>query len=119
MTAPLEGFVQHRYGGIYRVLSTGKSTIDASEVVIYTHVWPFEFGTWVRPMSEWTEDRFKPLTENEVIVLRQADREKACAAITAAKAASKKPVIEVTDNCPQCGALWVDHDFGVPQPFCP
>ena len=23
------------------------------------------------------------------------------------------------DFCPKCGQLWVDHEFGVPAPFCP
>ena len=23
------------------------------------------------------------------------------------------------DYCPRCGNLWVDHEFGVPAPFCP
>lgn len=23
------------------------------------------------------------------------------------------------NKCPVCGALWEDHDFGVPHPFCP
>lgn len=26
---------------------------------------------------------------------------------------------EITENCPKCGKDWLDHEFGVPAPYCP
>jgi hypothetical protein len=53
-------YYQHRYGGIYTVdFPVVKSSIDKSEWVVYTHVWPFEKETWIRPREEWEDGRFK------------------------------------------------------------
>lgn len=54
-----KGYYQHRDGGIYHVKSVGLSSVDAkTEMVVYDHCFPFEERTWLRPIEEWTEDRF-------------------------------------------------------------
>lgn len=82
-------FVRHRDGGIYDVLCTSTSTVDLSEHVVYVHVWPFETKTWHRPLTEWTEDRFTPISSEEVTALMQTDREIVQPEITARKNARK------------------------------
>jgi hypothetical protein len=32
---------------------------------------------------------------------------------------STAEAINKVDYCPECGHHWLDHDFGVPAPFCP
>jgi hypothetical protein len=89
---PLTGkYFQHRDGGIYRVTDTGFSTIDASAVVIYVHLFPFTENTWVRPASEWTPDRFREITRKEAVDLFSENRADMQIAITAAKEARKPP----------------------------
>lgn len=56
----------HRYGGLYRVVDVGLSTVDKSEHVAYRHVYPFEQQLWIRPRAEWTAERFTPITEAEL-----------------------------------------------------
>lgn len=57
----------HRYGGLYRVVDVGQSTVDRSEHVVYLHIYPFEQQLWIRPRSEWTSDRFSPISSEEVL----------------------------------------------------
>lgn len=81
--------VQHRYGGLCTILHVGTSTVDLSEQVVYVHLFPFEQKVWVRPRSEWTDDRFRLLAPEEARELLTRDREQFKAEITANKAASK------------------------------
>ncbi|KWT98015.1 MULTISPECIES: DUF1653 domain-containing protein [unclassified Variovorax] len=85
MLTAVPTYFRHTDGGIYALTCFGKHTEDASNVVVYRHVWPFEPDTWVRPASEWLS-RFKHIPEAEVIKALKGDREAAQAAITAAKA---------------------------------
>jgi hypothetical protein len=85
MKAPLIGYVRHRDGGLYQVYGEGKSTIDASPVIVYKHIWPFEQGFWSRPSGEWTVDRFTPVTDADAAMIKMGNRELAQAAITEAK----------------------------------
>lgn len=87
--AVLAGYVQHRDGGLYRVKAHGKSTVDGSEVVIYEHIYPFEQSIWVRPMAEWTVDRFKPVSLDERYKIEGIARATLQAQITEAKRARK------------------------------
>lgn len=83
-------YYQHRYGGVYLCYGLGLSTVDKSEHVVYQHVYPFEPGIWIRPASEWTEDRFKLLTLYEMGTLLGKDRNAFQAEITYNKEQSKK-----------------------------
>lgn len=32
---------------------------------------------------------------------------------------NNKSNLNTKDYCPKCECLWEDHDFGVPEPYCP
>lgn len=84
-------FFKHRDGGIYVLIDEGKYSVDASAVVIYKHLWPFEQGMWVRPAVEFFDGRFKELTGEEyaVEIARSGNRTEAQEAVNKAKAARK------------------------------
>lgn len=82
--------VQHRDGGLYTILYQGTSTVDQSEQVVYIHLFPFEQKVWIRPRSEWTDDRFRLLPPEEARELLKRDPEEFKAEITARKAARKQ-----------------------------
>lgn len=139
--APLAGYVLHRDGGIYNIIhAKAKSSVDGSDVVVYEHVWPFEHGVWIRPLSEWTTDRFVGITTSQLIdAVKKEPQSEAQLRITTTKRARKDlaakakeeaklptttiyqaaPRIEASDVCLSCGKSWEKHDFGVPAPFCP
>lgn len=84
-------YYQHRYGGIYRVdKPLAFSTVDKTELVVYTHVWPFEAHTWVRPLSEWEDGRFRLLEEGELTKFLDRDVMEFREEITLAKEAAKR-----------------------------
>lgn len=72
MVPKVDQYYMHKHGGLYRVVTTGYSTVDTKEMVVYDHLYPFERKTWIRPMSEWTEDRFKLVTYEYVIHIMQS-----------------------------------------------
>lgn len=74
MTPILEQIYQHRYGGLYIVDSVATHTETKERLVIYTHLYPFETTTYARPIDEWTDDRFKPITDKEYAELTKKDR---------------------------------------------
>lgn len=80
---------QHRYGGVYQVVCVATHTGSKERLVIYDHVYPFEDHSWARPIEEWTEERFRLLTGEEVITLLNRDRETFQLEISAAKNAAK------------------------------
>jgi len=71
----LEQIYQHRYGGLYIVDSVATHIDSKERLVIYTHLYPFESETYARPIGEWTEDRFKPVTGKEYSELTKKNRE--------------------------------------------
>lgn len=78
---------RHQDGGLYRVLSIGKSTVDQSRHVVYAHLYPFESGVWIRPFPEWTPERFVMISDAEVAIeIDSTDRATRQQEITAAKA---------------------------------
>lgn len=62
-------FYRHTDGGLYYTIGVATSTVDLSDQVLYAHVYPFEQKMWVRPLSEWTEERFTPITPTEIIAI--------------------------------------------------
>jgi len=91
MTSPDPNrFYQHRYGGIYSVtIPKSTSTVDKSEWVVYTHIYPFEEEVWHRPYAEWTDGRFRPLEAGEYLELIRKDRKTFQSEINAARKAAK------------------------------
>jgi len=84
-----DNFVQHKDGGLYSILAVGKSTVDQSEHIIYVHLYPFERQVWIRPIEEFTEERFTVLTQEQGVAVLNRDREQFQAEITANKKARK------------------------------
>ena len=80
----------HKDGGLYFTLEQAKSTVDQADVVVYRHTFPFEPQVWVRPLVEWTADRFTKIPKFQAFdLLTKGDREKAKAEITAKRNARK------------------------------
>lgn len=88
--SPSARYFLHRYGGLYEFQSLGRSTVDASPVVVYRHVWPYAREVWVRPQAEW-DSRFTELSVDDVrrLILGESV-ESAQQRVAAAKAAAKK-----------------------------
>lgn len=86
--APAPGLYRHTDGGYYRVRGMARDSRDTEPVVLYEHVWPFEAGTWTRPLHEWAS-RFTPAAAAELAQVRQGDRAALQARIRAARAARK------------------------------
>lgn len=87
---PIVGQIyQHRYGGLYVVDDVATHTGNKERLVIYTHLFPFEHQSWARPIDEWTEERFKPITGKEYTDLSLVDPEKAKLDIGLNKGAGK------------------------------
>lgn len=87
---PAPGLFQHTDGGIYEVTGHCQLSTDASHLVAYRHVWPFEVAPWVRPVEEWAS-RFKPITPIDLAQAKQRETQAdAQARITASRNARKK-----------------------------
>jgi hypothetical protein len=79
-------YYQHKYGGIYQIdLPCAKSTVDKSEWVAYTHVYPFTEETYIRPLGEFMDGRFRQISSSEFAILLSKDREQFQDEITKAK----------------------------------
>lgn len=65
----------HVDGGIYMALNLGKSSVDQSEHVVYEHLFPFKHEVWIRPLLEWTPERFKPVSDDDgLTIIMSSDR---------------------------------------------
>ena len=82
-------YYQHRYGGLYIVSDVATSTVDKSRWVVYEHVYPFEYQTWIRPYDEWCDGRFRQITMAEYNEFLKRDRIEFQLEIGKARAASK------------------------------
>lgn len=80
-------YYQHRYGGLYIVKEIATSTVDKSRWVVYNHVYPFEYDTWIRPYDEWCDGRFRKIEREEYTSLLMKDRLEFQVEIGKAKAA--------------------------------
>lgn len=82
---------QHKDGGIYQFLcKVHYSDRPGDEGVLYAHLWPFEEGKWVRPIAEWTEDRFKPIEMVEALEIVDSMTEEEGQAMVKANKAKRK-----------------------------
>jgi hypothetical protein len=98
---PAIGFLyQHVDGGLYQVTGLGKSTVDQTDQVVYKHLFPFEAATWIRPLVEWTEQRFRLISSKEYDhITASTTREKMQQRIEQHKAARKAPVKHQCEWC--------------------
>lgn len=81
-------FYRHLDGGLYRFIAEAHHSDDASEVIVYEHLWPFTPSIWVRPKHEFNT-RFTPIAQDEVDQAMQGDQQQAQQAVNAAKAARR------------------------------
>lgn len=89
MTPNVNVYYQHRYGGLYIVKDIATSSVDKSKWVVYAHVYPFEYETWIRPYDEWCDGRFRQLEHGEYSELIKKDRIEFQIEIGKAKAAGR------------------------------
>lgn len=89
MTPKVNCYYQHRYGGLYIVTDVATSSVDKSKWVVYNHVYPFEYETWIRPYDEWCDGRFRQLEPSEYSELIKKDRTEFQIEIGKAKAAGR------------------------------
>lgn len=74
ITPEVNVYYRHRYGGLYIVQGIATSSVDKSKWVVYNHVYPFEYGTWIRPYDEWCDGRFRKIEHEEYSELLMKDR---------------------------------------------
>jgi hypothetical protein len=82
-------YYQHRYGGIYIVKEIATSSVDKSTWVVYNHIYPFEYQTWIKPYDEWCDGRFRKITSVEFNEFISKDRIEFQLEIGKARAAAK------------------------------
>ena len=67
MKPEIGNYYQHRYGGLYLVKDVSTSTVDKTRWVVYEHIYPFDHDTWHRPYEEFSDGRFRSITEQECL----------------------------------------------------
>lgn len=89
---PMNGtYWYHRYGGIYQVMDVGTVTLDGeTQMVAYYHLFPFESQMWLRPLEEWTEERFVQISPELAKLIMGGDQETYKKFVETNKAAKKK-----------------------------
>lgn len=90
MKPEINCYYQHRYGGLYKVSDIAFSTVDKSQWVVYNHVYPFEYVTWIRPYDEWCDGRFREITREEYREFLKRDQQEFQNEINAAKGEAKR-----------------------------
>lgn len=85
---PALGLYRHTDGGYYEVIGRARDSKDGSTVILYEHRWPFEAGTWTRPVEEWAS-RFTRVRADELTQAQARPRAEAQAIVTASKQARK------------------------------
>ncbi len=65
------GYYQHKYGGLYYVSHQHSVTlVDSNQLgVLYQHIYPFPEQQFVRPVDQWTPDRFTLLTASQALAI--------------------------------------------------
>lgn len=86
MTTPENNqFFRHIDGGLYRFIAEAYHSDDASEVIVYEHLWPFKPSIWVRPAHEF-HARFTPVPAAEIDAAMSGDQQVAQEQVNSAKA---------------------------------
>jgi len=57
-------YYQHKYGGLYRMITKCKHADTKEDMIVYEHMYPFDKQTYVRNQSEFFE-KFKPITNDQ------------------------------------------------------
>ena len=60
-----KGFYQHYHGGIYQLLGEVKNANDGEWMALYIHIYPFESSGYVRPLKEFSKEKYKLLSNEE------------------------------------------------------
>jgi hypothetical protein len=79
---------RHTDGGLYRLVTFGRSADSGGDIAIYQHLWPFDASWWARDKAEFLS-RFSPIAEAEVAAAMAGDRLVAQAAVNQAKTARR------------------------------
>lgn len=90
-------FYKHKDGGLYKTTGVGKSTADGQRYVIYQHVFPFVHSIYLRPLDEWTRDRFELLDFMQATEYQGQDRYELQTAITARRETRKAAQVPKPD----------------------
>ena len=69
--------------------SIAKNTVDKSSWVVYTHIWPFETETYIRPYDEWCDGRFTEIMPRAFMELMVRDQDEFQKEIAENKARAK------------------------------
>jgi len=70
----MEGYYRHKYGGIYKFMAEATLTDDKSDVIVYTHIYPFETKVYVRRKNEF-EKSFTQLSHEALKIELAKPRE--------------------------------------------
>jgi len=89
ITPEINCYYQHRYGGIYIAKEIATSAVDRSKWVVYNHIYPFEYETWIRPYDEWCDGRFRKISNSELNSLLGKDKAEFQVEIGKARAAGR------------------------------
>lgn len=84
-TDKYSAYYRHVDGGLYRFITEAHHSDDASEMIVYEHLWPFTPSIWVRPVHEF-QNRFQPINESEVKAAMLTNQKTAQEAVNQAKA---------------------------------
>jgi hypothetical protein len=71
----MRNFYRHKYGGVYQKHTDAINTVDGSKMTVYTHIWPYDHGVYVRPKSEFDDGRFQSISGWDVKKIIRGDRE--------------------------------------------
>lgn len=85
----LGSYYLHVDGGVYLVTGFGYLTSTGENAVIYAHQWPFEMKSWIRPISEWTAERFQRICQTEMREIMDEDRGRAQIRVSKARTERK------------------------------
>jgi len=95
-------YYRHVDGGIYRFFTEATHTDGLESHAVYEHLWPFEPGPYIRPISQWHK-RFSAISEAQAMSLMQGNREDAQQAVTVCKAKRRETERQAAENNHQPG----------------
>ena len=56
----------HKYGGIYLTEPELRHDDQQRPLVAYTHIYPFKAMFYTRPLTEWTDETFRPISTEQM-----------------------------------------------------
>ncbi len=106
---------RHIDGGFYRFVTVAFPTNGTPRQVVYTHVWPFEAVTFVRPLDGWPY-RFIPATDGELHQAQAFNRDVAQAMVHLARTLRQAAL---TSSAAVAGEPEVTRESPAPAPAHP